>query len=641
MQVNLKKMPKESKTYVVDFPKLDGGLNIRELNYRLEVNESPNMKNLWWQDGVLQCRDGQTFLSDSELLGAGYACASELFWGHAFFHIGAAIYVADPNPEPPAVFTLTAVFSGVPENRGTFFRYDGALYYKNRGGFVKITYNASGSPTFVAVDMANAANSYTPIIVINAAPATGSGTMYQPENRLSERKTVKYNAVDNVREYHLPVTDLDPYTPAEGGTPARYCKITVSGTEQTEGTDYTVNAETGVITFTTAPSAGTPAQTNTVVITYAKENADAKNSILDCVYATSAGNGNNLCILMAGSTKQPNAVFWNANDYSAMNAGYYPMTNYQLCGDTDEVVTGFGRQYDDLVLFKEKSVGKLEFELETIDGRDSILFKYQAINSNIGCDLPWTIQTIENNLVFCNSQRGAHIISSASAALENNIICISEKVNGEGDLGLLADIRAAGAAATVSVDDDTRYWLCASGHVYAWDYDVSSAQKPSWFYFSGVAGIAYFRDDKLGLYHLDAKGRVTKFERNFNDYGGAIDKVYTFPTQYFGGYERLKDITYLLVTVRSDTDTEIKLRYDTDYERRVDLTPILSYSWRMAPRNLAHRSLATFRYGHVAKRTPGCRHIKHFSLTLGNKVAYEDLAIVSAQIYYKYQGKER
>jgi hypothetical protein len=661
MRVNLKNMPKAQETYVVDFPKLNGGLNIRELNYRLEPNQSPNMKNLWWQDGVLQCRDGQRYLSDSTALGTGYACAEGLFWGHAFFHIGTAIYAADMREvEVNGVittpdFSFTAIVSNVPENRGTFFRYDACLFYKNRGGFFKISHNASGTPTFTAVDMSQPVNACTPVIVLNADPDNGSGDTYQPENRLSPRKTVKYNAKSNVRAYHLPVKDIEKIST----DPDRYCivKILESGqtepTEKTEGTDYTVNAETGVITFTTAPPVTNPPTNNTVEITYSKANNDAKQSIMDCTYAAVAGEGKNLCILLAGCTAQPNAVFWNANDQTAMNAGYYPMPNYNRCGDADEPVTGFGKQYNDLILLKESSVGKLAFSIETVDGRDSISFTYETINARIGCDLPWTIQLIENNLVFCNTHRGVHLIQSSSAALENNVVCISENVNGSGDLGLLHDVRAA--AVTVSADDDARYWLCAGGHVYAWDYEVSSWQNPSWFYFTEINGVAFFHDDTNGLYHLDASGRVTKFERSFADYphdvevspgkynrvGDPIDKIYTFPTQYFGSYDRLKDVLYLLVTVRSDTDTEVKLRYDTDYERRVDLTPILSYAWRIAPRNLAHRSLVTARYGHVAKRAPKCRHIRHFSLTLGNKVSFEDLAIVSAQIYYRYQGKER
>lgn len=705
MKVTLNTYPSYAKTYAVDFPKLNGGLNIRELDYRLGVNQSPNMKNLWWQDGVLQCRDGQRFLSSSTEFGTGFACAEALFHGRVFFHIGNGIYQTTP-PAPvgtsgvaAADFTLTPVVTDVPENRGTFFRYGGDLLYKNRGGFYRIEYDGE-TDAFTAVDMSLVENAYIPVILLNASPENGSGTEYQPENRLNPSKEVHYNAAETrelvtktadgeaaefllgktasadqlsrvyavyaentllsktaytvdleagkvsftsappdgtvlifdlrlgVTEYHLPVKEVDAVT-----------RVTVDGEDKVVDTDYTVDLTEGVVTFVKAPPVTDPATNNTVEIVYSKANDDAKAAIMDCCYATVVGNGDNLCIMLAGCKAQSNAVFWNSNDNLSMNPGYFPISYYNLCGDSEEVVTGFGKQYDDLILLKESSVGKLEFSVEDVNGRDSVSFKYQSINAKIGCDLPWSIQLVENNVVFCNTHRGVHVVASSSAALENNIVCVSDNVNGEGRIGLLFDVRSADIV--VSTDDNERYWLCANGHVYAWDYHVSSSSDPSWFYFSSIRGIAYFADDENRLYHLDALGRVTIFERSFSDYGEAIDKIYTFPTQYFGSYDRLKDILYVLITVRSDTDTEVKIRYDTDYERRVDPTPIRSFSWRMSPRNLSRRCLSTNRFGLVAKRRPGCRHVRHFSLTLGNNVAAEDLAIVSAQIYYRYQGKER
>ena len=96
-----------------------------------------------------------------------------------------------------------------------------------------------------------------------------------------------------------------------------------------------------------------------------------------------------------------------------------------------------------------------------------------------------------------------------------------------------------------------------------------------------------------------------------------------------------------MLAVRSDTDTEVQIEYSTDYETRTDLTPIRSYSWRMLPRNLAYRCLSVPRFAHVARRKPGCSHVRHFTMTLSNNTVGGDLAIVSAQIFFKYQGKER
>jgi hypothetical protein len=415
--------------------------------------------------------------------------------------------------------------------------------------------------------------------------------------------------------------------------------VTVDGAVKAQGQDYTVDLAKGEVKFSTAPAVTDPPTNNTVEIVYSKDNADAFKSIMDCTYATVAGNNTDLCILLAGSEAQPNAVFWNSNDSVAMNAAYWPMPYYNLVGDTEDAVTGFGKQYSDLMVLKKQSIGKLTFDTETLDGRESISFLYNTVNSKVGCDLPWSIQLVENNLVFCNTYSGVHMVRSSSAAYENNIVCISRNVNGNETKGLLRDVR--NGEVTTSYDDDTRYWLCSNGAVYVWDYSLSTFTEPSWFYFDAIRAVSFFRDDDGKPYHLDGSGRVTSFQRSFMDYDKAIEKVYRFPTMDFGSYDRLKDIVSLLVTVRSDTETDVDIRYDTDYGFSYDPAPIQSYSWRLFPRNLARRHLAVSRYAHVARRKPGCRHIRHFAMTFSNNEVGCDLALVSAQIFYKFQGRER
>ena len=711
MKISLSSVPNQHATKMVDFSRLDGGLNLWEMDYRLNRNQSPEMKNLWWQDGVLQCRDGQSYLygpSQQQLitplpegvepwvdLGTGYTCTSDLFWDHAFFHIGTKLYYMDPSAETPA---MTELVDGVPENRGTFFRYNDGLFYKNRGAFIKVKYDPAKTPVFSASHVED--NAYTPIIVMNASPSTGSGDTYQPENRLSPKKTVQYNAAEDqqlitkngngstkvfdlgktaaadqltrvtdvyfgstlvntaiyttdvstgkvtfttappsdtiitfvakfgVVTYQLPVKEVDAVT-----------EVKVNGEVKAESTDYAVDLTKGQVVFVTAPPVSNPPVNNTVEITYSKANEDAMNAIMDCPYAIVYGGSQEVCIVLGGCKKQPNAFFWCGNDSVGMNEAYWPMSFYNLAGDSEDGITGFGKQYGTLVIFKEKSLGKSAYSVEDVDDRDSISLTYTAINAKIGCDLPWTIQLIENNLVFCNTEGGVHIVRDSTSALENNIECLSRNVNGTDQRpGLLADVRAS--ETVTGFDDGNHYWVVANGHAYLWDYLLSAWKDPSWFYFTNIDGVAFFRTvDKS--YHLDAHGRVTVFSRIFLDYGQSIEKVYQFPPQFFDSYDRLKDILYCIFTVRSDTDSVVRIRYESDYERRYDLTDIQSLSWKLSPRNLAYRCLSIQRFAHVARRKPGCRHVRHFSFRLENKEPAQDLAIISAQIYFRYLGRDR
>lgn len=702
MRVSLSSLPSPHPTKVLDLTRLDGGLNLWELDYRLGVNESPDMKNLWWQDGVLQCRDGQEYLIPPMGLGKGFTVFDRLFWGYAFTHIGSSIFYFDPavlNPVPQKLV------DGIPTNRGTFFRYGDHLYYKNKGGFVQIRYTAS-STRFVATSMPSLA--YTPVTVLHANPDTGSGSLYQPENRLAPTKTVKYNAstfkVYITRSINANTTDLiltpdatetwsatdlmdvsEVYVGTTLLTSTQYSfdretstltfatapgaaslsltleigvcsyklpvsdatavtKVIVDGVAQTESEQYAVNLSEGRVVFKQAPPVTDPPTNNTVEITYEKKDSEWQkgyDAIMNCTCATSYGTGNDLTILLGGCEAQPNAVFWNSNDNVSMNPGYWPMSYYNLCGDTEDLVTGFGQQYSFLMVFKTRSCGKLSYTVEDLDGRQSISYTYQTVNSAIGCDLPHTIRLVENNLVFCNTTGGVFQIRDTSYTNENNILSLSKNVNGSSQRpGLLAALSRTTPDKVCAFDDGTRYWVCADGEAYLWDYLLSVPSKPSWFFMTNIPAMAFLLHGEA-RYHLDAEGGVTIFRRTFLDYGKGIEKVYQFPTVFFDTYDRLKDVTKIIFTVRSDTDSIVGIEYHTDYEYRTDKTPIRVFSWRLFPRNLMWRCLSPANFAHVAIRKPGCRHLRHFTMRLTCNEPGQDLAVLSAQIFYKYLGRDR
>lgn len=627
-QVRLSQMPSPSKEYVVNFQRLDGGLNTWELDYRLDANESPEMKNLWWKNGALCCRDGQVYASDKEL-GTAYSCYEDVYNGDVYFHIGGSLYVAETEG-PDKMVLCPGVGASVPRNRGTWFRYGDKLYYKNRGGYFAVSKNKTvtempdvgAAVTMISCNV-EPVTAYTPIILINTEPTTAAGDEYQGENRLSGQKIVWYSTVEGVKEYKLPVQNIDSVD-----------KVVVDEEELSEGIGYTVDLAKGTVTFKTEPTHHEPVQVNTVRITFTKANPDAYNSIMDCNCAAVYGGDQNVCVVFGGCTAQPNAYFWCGN-HAVMDPGYFPFEQYNLAGDAGDAITGFGKQQNMLVIFKERSIGRAEMgSAEMASGRILLTMDYTAINAGIGCDLPHSIQLVENNLVFANTKNGVCIVRDSSAAYENNITPISRKV----DNGLLPLL---GRGKTVcSHDDGERYWLVSDGEVYCWDYTLSGYTNPVWFYFTNIHAVDFLNVNGATL-HLDNRGRVTVMTEVLADYGEAIEKKYRFAAQNMGGYDRLKDITGVIFTVRGESDSEIRVVYETDHERREDLTPVRALSWHLAPQNLAYRNLSVLRFAEVARRKPGCRHVRHFTMALENNKVGMDLAVISAQVLYRYRGRDR
>ena len=640
MRVSLSNLPSPPKEYVVNFPRLDGGLNTWELDYRLDANESPEMVNLWWQDGALCCRDGQSRLTAGEAPGGGWSACERPFWGHGFFHIGEGLYCGDISDPDVSALELKLLLEGIPPNRGSWFVYGDCLYYKNRGGYYRVSYEAE-TGDFAAEDVP----AYTPTIYINTEPSTAAGDAYQPENRISPQKSVWYTATEGVTVYHLPVGDIDSVDrvevdgaelPVLDSLPETEESGEAAGAEDGEppvAAGYVVDLAAGTITFDAPPKYHVPAVANTVKITYTKANPEAMASVMDCPHAIVYGGSQNLCVVVGGCPAQPNAYFWCGN-HIVMDPGYFPMEQYNLAGATEDIITGFGKQQSMLVIFKERGVGRASLSFEEMDsGRTLITMDYTPINSGVGCDLPGSIQLISNNLVFANRTGGVYRVADSSSAHENNIVPISRKVNN----GLLELVRRGEVC---SFDDGERYWLVGGGAAYVWDYTLSTPSDPSWFYFEGIRGTAFVKTEG-GCFQLEGEGHVDVYRRSFADFDEPIRKVYRFATQQMGGYDRLKDVTGVLLAVRGDTNTDIRVTYGTDYETREDQTPIRSYTWRFLPRNLAFRYLGVLRFATVVRRRPGCRHVRHFWMKLDNETAGTDMSVISAQIFYKYQGRYR
>lgn len=650
-KLNLYYMPAAKQDRIVDLPLLNGGLNLHDLEYRLKNNESPEMMNLLWREGALCSRDGQSWVVSTSL-GTGYTIYDRLFNGFLVAHIGGKLYMLNPKASTPAFTEIktdatTPASVAIPTNRGSWFTYNEKLYYKNKGGYFEITFHAgddTANPVVPPKLTITSVTGYTPVTVINADPSNGAGDLYQPENRISAAKTVRYNAVSGVTNYYLPVQNVSSVD-----------KVIVDGAEVVADTTnppaadkYYADLTNGKVVFGTAPPVTTPATNNTVEITYSKADTDGYNSIMDCIYAATYGGTGNLCVVMGGCPAQPNAIFWNGNNI-AMDPTYFPYSQYQLCGDTDDPVTGFGKQQSFLVVFQTRSVGRVKQDTTTIDGRLVIDMPYIAINDKTGCDLPWSIQLIDNNLVWCNTEQGVHILKDSSYAYENNVECVSTKVNGsKKNPGLLENVRGG---TPTSIDDTKRYWLCCNGEVWVWDYENTSYKDPSWYRLTDIYAVA-FATELDDLWHLDALGRLTHFDRSYEDYpapdgqghmvGRAIRKRYRFAVQYFGGYDHLKNVNSVIIVMRPDTASRhTRLTYLTDYEERQDLTNLNYLPWSLVPRDLTFRSLAGRGFGAVFRRRPMCRRVRHFTMRLDNDTEWSDLSVVSAQIFYNYQGRLR
>lgn len=628
--VNLNQLPDPKTEYVLRFDDLRGGMNTFDLDFELKPNESPLIRNLSWRNGALCSRRGQAEIGALGYSGEVLCCYERLWHGWLFAHVGLRLVAyklqveSDPELEA-AVGTRHLIQGNLERVPGSFARYDQYLFYKTSGSYVRVAYNAETDDFTVRPLQDLPGLVYIPVIQINTDPETGAGDMYQPENRLSGFKRVQYNGKTDKSVYCLP-TEADSIY-----------QVKVDGVERTKGVSWSFENGKVVFNVNSAPPAGE----NNVEIMYYQRNEDAYNSVMRCTKMAVFGGTQELCIVLGGCEAQPNAYFWSGNTNLAMDPTYFPMSHYNLAGDAADEITGFGKQQNMLVIFQPRSVGRAVMGTEEINGRAQITMNYTRINSEIGCDLPRTIQLVENNLVWCSRRDGVCYLKDSSAAYENNIVRISRKVDGDSrNPGLLEMVKNAEADQVWSVDTGSKYLLGCGGDAYEWNYEISGYTEPSWFSHTGIQGVA-FVPDLQRLWELTEDGTVAEFQHCYADFGAGIDKVYVLPPRNFGSYDRLKNIMSMLFTIRGDTNANTRIEYSCDYGSRIDPTPLVSRSYRLSPRDLSFRCLASNAFAYVARRKPGYHNIRHLRVKLYNDEAGKDLSLIAAQIFYTFRARQR
>ena len=165
-------------------------------------------------------------------------------------------------------------------------------------------------------------------------------------------------------------------------------------------------------------------------------------------------------------------VLWSGLD----NPLYFPENCYAYVGNSNQAVTGFGRQNDTLVIFKERETYYTQYMQNTnITAEDlinqnvvdyaasSVYFPIVQLHPNIGCDLPETIQLCRNRLVWASTTGKVYTLMSQNQYSERNIYEISGMIENK----LIKESLFNSCAC----DWNGYYLLFAGNSVYAMDYN--------------------------------------------------------------------------------------------------------------------------------------------------------------------------
>lgn len=238
----------------------------------------------------------------------------------------------------------------------------------------------------------------------------------------------------------------------------------------------------GIIEFSTGVDTPYPLPgsiSNNLIVTAWKTDPEATKKIANMQFATwfggdRSGINGGTRLFASGNPDHPNLVHWS----DINNPLYFPENNYAYIGESSQKVTGFGKQTDILVIFKEHEIYSAEYvsgntytAQDVIDGKvvdvtaNAAVFPITPINSGIGCDCPNTIQLCNNRLIWATSDGAVYGLMAANQASERNVRKLSAMIESR----LKAEDRYLLKSA-LSCDVDGHYMLLVRNRVYLLDY---------------------------------------------------------------------------------------------------------------------------------------------------------------------------
>lgn len=517
--------PKTPKTRVYsDFR----GVDFTSDSTRVSLNRSPNCVNMYKDyksslGQAIETRPGFTNLLElgNEIYGIHFVKDSSL---KVLVHSGTELLLWSNYPDKQLKKNMQVLFSNMAETKSRSFVYNNKLYINDGKNY--IFYDGSKVKSVDEI-------AFIPTTTIARSPS-GGGTLYQPVNLLQSKRKNSFLANGTDKVYTLDCSGLD----------SEKVTATVNGVSKAEGTDFSVNRVTGVITFTTAPKAPSTAGQDNVVIIFSKTVADYSNRIKKCLLSCIFDNR----VFFSGNNSYPNAIFNSMlNDPTYISdLAYYqdgsdniPITSILRVGDSILVIKSDDQQ-DSVVYYHTPE------DIKNDDTEETIYPTKQGL-AGIGCISMWGSRNFLDEPVFI-SKLGLECFTKLNLGLERSIEHKSSMV----DTKLVNEPNLE----DICLEQWRGYLLCLiNGHIYLADNRQkylnkgTQQQEYEWFYWDNIGDVVNNEFKKAmilktyddNLFFGTENGVIAKFtDRVYNDNGRIIYSQWETPFDCFGSENHVK-----------------------------------------------------------------------------------------------------
>ena len=611
-----------------------GGINLRDGLTEILDNQSTDVTNMYWKDGIMKTRPASDFkyeiphdgfkptsagqnFTETKVENATIIMAGELYRmvsrhdyylksmdGHEWHSEVSHLSFAWVNGiEYEALPTITS------ETGTTFENYFVVQHKKDIFCFCKTSDNEGviyklGTDTWAKV---NEDEMYAPIIMTHAKPQDSfrpsvetviadGGTLVEGYNLLSGTYRMIYSTVNKrllgtwgqdppahlMRGYRFMNNMSDPklagktvivkITNSNGKVYEH--KVTLNGElvieQENRGDGIYLKVVSTIFEFLKSPTGG-----DIAVVTeedYVEDNMEViapylitekeTQKVFDMTQsewfggdALGISGGTRLFLCGNKNDDEKSLVLWSGLD----DPLYFPENCYAYVGNSNQAVTGFGRQNDTLVIFKERETYYTQYMQNTnITAEDlinqnvvdyaasSVYFPMVQLHPNIGCDLPDTIQLCRNRLVWASTTGKVYTLMAQNQYSERNIYELSGMIENK----LIKESLLNSCAC----DWNGYYLLFAGNSVYAMDYEsygyvyASSYNKtedanikiPWWYWtLNNNVSSAFTVDNDVVLCTLNGVG----VPENISQYFYLFDEEKTHDSGKDSEYEILSSFT--------------------------------------------------------------------------------------------------
>lgn len=474
--------------YRVEVPQLSGGTNMADAVQRVEDNQLTDSLNVWWHENALQTRPGlqktgevfgttwtktvvqvlneqETFIIHwNKLSGSGWSFRCELLSARdtpSYTNRGTGtVYVDSP--------AANALLVRAPQGAGT----DWYAILPDKVLQHTLTEGDPGEEEWTTVT-----DYYIPTVMVNGrgdeATDEGKAAQYEGYNRLTGSYKCSFNSDGKSKRFMLPEA-----ADAERGTACAVTVIMADGTKKElevaansymATVDVTVE-EAGIDgnlyknpTLVASKMAGDGylhiyiatedketskygelaiprGVNNNITVTVkkaAKDNAIGRMTRCCWFGGDRSGLAGGTRLFVCGNPEEPNLICWS----DVNRPLYFPENNYAYVGDTSQPVTGFGKQGDLLMIFKESELYAAQYVAGTSYSAEDLengkivdvaaalaQFPLTPIHPTIGCDCPDTIRLVNNRLCWADSSGYVYMLPTVNQYNERVVREISDNI---------------------------------------------------------------------------------------------------------------------------------------------------------------------------------------------------------------------